>query len=120
MLRYPTCFVVSIIVFVTGCVHRTVFETPYVSGSVLDSSTGSPVGGASVMIEGRTDTAVVTTEDGAFLLAPITHNALLPALPIDLVPPGGRARIVAPGYIPKVISVAGWERNVVVHLSHEP
>jgi hypothetical protein len=95
-------------VLVSGCVERTVYDTPRLQTRVVDAMTGRPVAGASVAVWRAGDNGKRATglsdADGNILIEPLTRETMVLA-PFDPIPPGGHARIEARGYKPTEINV---------------
>ena len=89
-----------------GCVPFQIYDTPALTGTVLDSATQVPVAGAQIRIvpTGRRDLAVVVTSDAAghFDAPSITHTLWLPPLPFDMpLWQPAHIEVSAPGYAPR-------------------
>jgi hypothetical protein len=100
---------------VSACSERIVYDTPYLSARTIDAVTNRPVSGASVEVWSRREPEKrvngSSDADGnvlvaPLLVAPLTRQSFVFG-PWDPVPPSGRARIEAPGYVPVEIDVAG-------------
>lgn len=92
-----------------GCFERVVYDTPYFTARVTDAA-GRPISGAAVTVWSRHDPSDraegTTAPDGTVFVAPRSRQAVL-LLPWDTFPPGGKARIEAPGYRPQEVAVSG-------------
>jgi hypothetical protein len=67
----------------TGCVPFKVQVGRHTEGIVHSKDTGAPVAGAQVMYKGHSSTAVMTGEDGKFVLERATVTKWLVPIPAD-------------------------------------
>jgi hypothetical protein len=89
----------------SGCIPARLLDTPGISGTVVDAERGQPISGATVQLTiqwsglGRSSTqqSTVTTDTGAFAIAPRKKWSVLIA-GADYFPMHDSFEVVAPGY----------------------
>jgi hypothetical protein len=106
-VRAIFCIAVVCALACGGCIPFTVYDSPRVSGSVLDSATNAPVANATILVvsteQGRGNstghtTTAVSDASGHFAAAQVTHRIWLPPLPFDMISPDARLEVSAGGF----------------------
>jgi hypothetical protein len=94
--------------FLVACSDHIAYDTPYLRTRVIDAATKQPIANANVIVwqpDHSTARASGSSDQaGSAIVESLTHM-ISTFLPWDSLPPGGRARVEAHGYVSREVEV---------------